>query len=168
MTSKAEYKCPSLAVDLVILYRAPEILDSKIVVIERRNPPLGLALPGGFVDYGEAVETAALREAKEETNLDIDGEKMRLIGVYSDPARDPRQHVVSVAFLGSPKDPNQLPVAGDDAKDFKMVSLRDLDSVVWCFDHRKIVDEAIRKIELETAIETLASFVESQGFAPGV
>src|SRR5512139_1202444 len=84
---------PLLTVDTVIVY------DGKLVLIRRKNPPFQghFALPGGFVELGETVETAAVREAKEETGLDV--ELIRLLGVYSEPSRDPRGHTVSVIFL---------------------------------------------------------------------
>lgn len=86
-------KCPLLTVDAVIFK------DGRFVLIKRKNPPFqGMwALPGGFVDIGETVEAAAVREAKEETGLDI--ELLALLNVYSDPARDPRGHTVSVVYI---------------------------------------------------------------------
>jgi 8-oxo-dGTP diphosphatase len=98
---------PLLAVDVVIELRdAP----GQIVLIERRYPPPGWALPGGFVDLGETVEAAAVREAREETGLDV--ELLALLGVYSDPARDVRGHTVAVVFVA--RAPGQ-PRGGDDA-----------------------------------------------------
>lgn len=100
---------PLLTVDVVI-----ELLDRDgrpIVLVERRNPPLGWALPGGFVDVGETVERAAIREAGEETSLDV---TLRvLLGVYSSPQRDPRGHTVSVVYVG---EAHGAPIARDDAK----------------------------------------------------
>ena len=83
---------PALTVDVVI--ELTDRPDRPIVLIERRNPPAGHALPGGFVDVGETVEAAAVREAREETGLEVT--LTRLLGVYSDPARDPRGHTVSI------------------------------------------------------------------------
>ena len=99
---------PLLTVDVVI-----ELADRPgrpVVLIERRNPPPGHALPGGFVDVGETVEAAAVREAREETGLEV--RLTRLLGVYSDPARDPRGHTVSVVYVGEARGE---PRAGDDA-----------------------------------------------------
>jgi ADP-ribose pyrophosphatase YjhB (NUDIX family) len=106
---------PGLAVDCIIL------LDGKVLLIHRRNPPHGWALPGGFVDYGETVEDAVRREMKEETGLDL--EDLRQFRVYSDPARDPRGHVVSVVFAARGKG---KPEAGDDADRYRLVDLADV------------------------------------------
>ena len=107
MTDAAVYRNPKPTVDLVI-----ELADApgQIVVIVRKNVPQGLALPGGFVDEGEWVADAAVREAKEETGLDV--ELVELFHVYSDPARDPRQHTMSTVFLERAA---RRPVGGDDA-----------------------------------------------------
>jgi 8-oxo-dGTP diphosphatase len=101
-------RTPPLTVDVVI-----ELEDRPgrpVVLIERGHPPPGFALPGGFVEFGETVEEAARREAREETGLDI--RIVALLGVYSDPARDPRGHTVSVVYVASARGE---PVAGDDA-----------------------------------------------------
>src|SRR5579859_6319432 len=98
---------PLLTVDVIIE------VGSGIVLVERRNPPPGWAIPGGFVDAGEPVEEAALREMKEETGLEV--VLSDLLYVYSDPRRDPRHHTATVVFLGRPADPAARPVAGDDA-----------------------------------------------------
>ncbi len=97
---------PLLTVDVVI-----ELDGGGIVLIERRNPPPGWAFPGGFVDVGETVERAAVREAKEETGLDV--ELVELLGVYSDPSRDSRFHTVSIVYVGRA---SGTPHAADDAK----------------------------------------------------
>ena len=106
-----------------------------IVLIHRKNPPFGWAIPGGFVDYGETVEAAAIREAKEETGLDV--ELIRQFHVYSDPARDERFHSVSVVFIGSA---SGTPVGGDDAAEARVFT-RDIlpDKIV--FDHRQILED---------------------------
>ena len=86
-----QYRNPLLTVDIIIE------MDDRIILIERRNPPRGWALPGGFVDYGESLETAAIREAKEETSLDIFIKEQ--FHTYSDPGRDPRHHTVSTVYI---------------------------------------------------------------------
>ena len=91
------YRNPAPTVDIIIeLLHRPH---RPIVLVERHNAPLGWALPGGFVDYGESVETAARREAQEETSLTIT--LIEQLAVYSDPARDPRQHTLSIVFLAT-------------------------------------------------------------------
>jgi 8-oxo-dGTP diphosphatase len=107
-----------------------------VVLIERKNPPHGWALPGGFVDYGETVETAAVREAKEETGLDV--VLTGLLGVYSDPDRDPRMHTMSVVFTGHAARP-EAAKAGDDAGNLRFFALDDLPDLA--FDHAKILDD---------------------------
>jgi 8-oxo-dGTP diphosphatase len=101
-------RTPEIAADIVI-----ELEDRPgrpIVIIRRAHPPLGHALPGGFVDIGETVEHAAVREAREETGLDVI--LVALLGVYSDPARDPRGHTVAIVYVATARGE---PVAGDDA-----------------------------------------------------
>ncbi len=122
---------PHLAVDTVIIYLG------KLVLIRRKNPPFqGLyALPGGFVEVGETVETAAAREAKEETGLDIGN--LKLLGVYSEPSRDPRGHTVSVVFLVVG---NGKLKAGSDASDTGLFGMNDIPELA--FDHRKIIENA--------------------------
>ena len=110
-------KTPHVAVDGVIeIYN--EGIFQGIVLIERKNPPYGYALPGGFVDIGESVEDALKREMKEEVQLDV--EIVDLLGVYSNPKRDPRFHVVSVVYICKA---NKDPVAADDAKSVEVISL---------------------------------------------
>lgn len=122
------YKNPAVAVDLII-----EVGDRGIVLIERKNPPSGWALPGGFVDYGESLETAAVREAREETQLEV-----TLLGQfhsYSRPDRDPRMHCISTVFVaraeGEPK-------AADDARDCALFP-RDRLPQTLAFDHAEIL-----------------------------
>ena len=121
---------PALAVDLVI-----ELVDRPgrpIVLIARRYPPAGHALPGGFVDVGETVEEAARREALEETGLAVDLKS--LLGVYSDPGRDPRGHTVSVVYVAEARGE---PRAGDDAARV-MVTRPDVPPPL-AFDHARIL-----------------------------
>jgi ADP-ribose pyrophosphatase YjhB (NUDIX family) len=131
---RQKFRNPVPAVDLII-----EVMDGRkirgIVLIERRNPPPGWALPGGFVDYGETLEAAAVREAREETSLDV--ELFGQFHAYSDPARDPRLHTVSTVFIARAKGE---PKAGDDARNAAVIDPRDRD-VPLAFDHRKILDD---------------------------
>ncbi|EPR42415.1 NUDIX hydrolase [Desulfovibrio sp. X2] len=106
-----------------------------VVLVERRNAPLGWALPGGFVDEGETVETAAVREASEETGLDV--ELSGILGVYSRPDRDPRHHTMSVVFTALPKTPGD-PTGGDDASSAVYFPLDALPSPI-VFDHAEIL-----------------------------
>ncbi|EAR20222.1 NUDIX domain-containing protein [Nitrococcus mobilis] len=121
---------PVVATDIIIrLQGRPE----RVVLVQRRNPPRGLALPGGFVDVGERVEQAAVREALEETGLRV--QLQALLGVYSDPSRDPRGHTISIVFVA---DGRGEPRAGDDAAAIRLVDPGDstLDLV---FDHAVIL-----------------------------
>ncbi|MBE9099115.1 NUDIX domain-containing protein [Vacuolonema iberomarrocanum] len=125
------YRNPIPTVDIII-----ELLDRPyrpIVLVERLNPPHGWALPGGFVDYGEAVEKAAIREAAEETGLHI--KLVEQFQVYSAPDRDPRHHTLSVVFLAMAKGE---PFAGDDAKNLAVFELWDIPQNL-CFDHERIL-----------------------------
>ncbi len=125
------YRNPAPTVDIII-----ELIDRPerpIVLIERQNEPFGWALPGGFVDYGESIETAAIREAEEEVSL-----KVKLVEqfyVYSDPARDPRQHTLAIAFIATA---TGKPVAADDAKNLGVFNQWDLPQNL-CFDHDQIM-----------------------------
>ncbi|HIP25277.1 MAG TPA: NUDIX hydrolase [Archaeoglobus profundus] len=125
-------KCITLTVDAVIPYQG------KIVVIRRKNEPFKgyYALPGGIVEYGETVEEAVLREVKEETGLDVEIHK--LVGVYSDPRRDPRGHFVSICFITIPIG-GELK-AGSDAKDIALFSLDNIPKLA--FDHNKMIEDA--------------------------
>ena len=110
-----------------------------IVLIERKNPPFGWALPGGFVDYGESLESAALREALEETSLEV--ELRYQLGTYSDPARDPRHHTISVVFVASA---TGEPRAADDAKEVGIFGRNSLPQQL-AFDHGKILQDYFEK-----------------------
>lgn len=120
---------PYLTVDGIIEYK------EGIVLVERSNPPLGWALPGGFVDYGESVEDAVIREVKEETNLDY--KQIRQFKVYSHPQRDPRFHTVSVVFIG--KGEGRLQPASD-AQNVKVFKLSQIPSKL-AFDHSRIIQD---------------------------
>lgn len=122
-------KNPVPTVDLIIEY------NEGIILIKRKNPPYGWALPGGFVDYGETLESAARREAKEETGLDV--ELIRQFHAYSDPARDPRHHTVTIVFLAKS---TGKPKAGDDAKEIGIFSENTLPDKI-AFDHRDILTD---------------------------
>lgn len=125
------YKNPVPTVDIIIA------VDEKIVLIKRKNPPHGWALPGGFVDYGESYEAAALREAKEETGLDV--KNLKQFHTYSTPGRDPRQHTASTVFTGNA---DQLPKAGDDALQVELFTKETLPPLL--FDHKQILDDYFR------------------------
>jgi 8-oxo-dGTP diphosphatase len=122
---------PLLTVDALIIY------DGKIVLIRRKNPPFKgrFALPGGFVEVRETVEAAVVREAKEETGLEI--ELVKLLGVYSEPLRDPRGHTVSICYLA--KGRGKLK-AGSDAKETGLFGLNEIPELA--FDHNKIIENA--------------------------
>jgi 8-oxo-dGTP diphosphatase len=125
---------PLLTVDVVI--ELADRMGRPIVLIERRNPPSGYALPGGFVDVGETVEAAAVRESREETGLEVT--LTRLLGVYSDPARDPRGHTASVVYVGEARGE---PRAGDDAARVIVADPRDPPPLA--FDHARILAEYV-------------------------
>ncbi|PSO47697.1 MAG: NUDIX hydrolase [Cyanobacteria bacterium SW_9_44_58] len=127
------YRNPVPTVDIIIELR--DRAHRPIILIERKNPPLGWALPGGFVDYGESVETAAKREAYEETSLDV--ELMEQFQVYSDPQRDARKHTLSIVFLAAAVG---TPQAADDAKNLRVFSLWELPENL-CFDHHQILTD---------------------------
>lgn len=127
---------PVLAADIII-----ELIDrpgSPIVLIERRNPPYGWALPGGFVDVGETLEQAAVREAKEETALTVT--LKALLGCYSDPRRDPRGHTVSAVYVSEARGE---PRAQDDAKKVGIFTLERFPTVL-AFDHAQILRDYAR------------------------
>lgn len=121
------YRNPFPTVDIIIE------MSGGIVLIERRNEPFGWALPGGFVDYGETLEQAAVREAMEETSLSVSN--LRLVGCYSDPARDPRLHAISTVYAATGEG---IPRAADDAANLAIFPLSALPAKL-CFDHAKIV-----------------------------
>ena len=122
------FRNPLLTVDIII-----EVGADQIVLIERKNPPHGWALPGGFVDYGESVEQAARREAKEETSLDV--ALTEQFHTYSDPGRDPRQHTVSTVFIATA---GSAPRGADDAKAARLFRQDNLPAPL-VFDHAEIL-----------------------------
>ncbi len=123
------YRNPFPTVDVIIR------VGEEVVLIERKGEPKGWALPGGFVDYGESLEAAAVREAREETGLEL--RELRQFGAYSDPARDPRQHNISVVFTARGEGELQ---GGDDAARAELFPLDALPSPL-CFDHGKILED---------------------------
>lgn len=127
MKTSSNSRNPVPTVDLIIEY------NEGIILIERKNPPDGWALPGGFVDYGETLESAARREAKEETGLDV--ELIRQFHAYSDPQRDPRHHTITIVFVAHAKG---RPKAGDDAKEIGIFTENILPDKI-AFDHRTIL-----------------------------
>lgn len=130
----SEYRNPVPTVDIIIELGGA---DGGIVLIERKNPPPGWALPGGFVDYGETLEQAAVREAKEETSLDI--ALVRQFHAYSDPDRDPRGHTITTVFVATAEGVSQ---ARDDARAVAVFPLEKI-RLPLAFDHRKILDDYI-------------------------
>lgn len=112
---------------------------SGIVLVERSSPPFGLALPGGFVDYGESLEEAVRREAAEETGLEL--ADLRQFHTYSDPSRDPRFHTISTVFMaraaGSPR-------AGDDAAAVRVVGREEAPGLAYAFDHGRVIADWLR------------------------
>ena len=125
-----KFRNPLLTVDIII-----ELTRGGIVLIERKNPPHGWALPGGFVDYGESIEAAAVREAKEETSLDV--VLTEQFYTYSDPARDARHHTVSTVFIASA---DGMPKGADDAKVASQFEENNLPTPL-VFDHARIVHD---------------------------
>lgn len=125
-----DIKTPLLTIDIII-----ELGANGIVLIERKNPPYGWALPGGFVDVGESLEAAARREAKEETTLDVD--LVCQMHAYSEPARDARFHTVSVVFVARA---TGAPVGADDAARAEVFTEETLPEVI-AFDHARIIKD---------------------------
>ena len=130
--ARQERKNPFPTVDILIE------IDGGIVLIERKNPPHGWAIPGGFVDYGESLERAAVREAKEETSLDV--KLVEQFHAYSDPARDLRFHTISTVFIATA---SGTPRAEDDAKAARIFREDNLPTPI-VFDHPKILSDYFR------------------------
>jgi ADP-ribose pyrophosphatase YjhB (NUDIX family) len=135
---RKEIITPKLTVDCIIDY------NGSVVLIERRNPPYGWALPGGFVDVGETVEAAVRREMLEETNLAL--HDLKQFHVYSDPGRDKRMHTVAVVFTARAVDP---PRAGDDAKNAKLCTRDEITRMIerreFAFDHGEILKDYVNQ-----------------------
>jgi 8-oxo-dGTP diphosphatase len=128
-----EFKNPGCTVDVVI-----QLPGDRVVLVERRHPPLGWALPGGFVDEGETLEAAAVREAREETGLEV--ELTEQFHAYSDPRRDPRRHTISTVFIGRA---GGEPRGGDDAAQARAYAWSALPHGV-VFDHDQILADVRR------------------------
>jgi ADP-ribose pyrophosphatase YjhB (NUDIX family) len=143
---KQKYRNPLVTVDIIIE------INGKIVLIERANPPYGWALPGGFVDYGEPLETSAVREAKEETSLDI--ELAEQFHTYSDPDRDPRYHTITTVYIAKG---TGIPKSADDAKNVGVYTQSQLpDPIV--FDHEKIIRDYFRYKKGESKTDIFSPF----------
>ncbi|MFC1849244.1 NUDIX domain-containing protein [candidate division CSSED10-310 bacterium] len=130
MSPEKKYRNPTPTVDIIISWK-----DQGIILIKRKNKPFGWALPGGFVDYGESLEAAAIREAKEETGLDVT--LLRQFHTYSDPDRDERLHSISTVFLAQA---DGEPRSGDDAIDYGVFEEHKLPHPL-VFDHAQILDD---------------------------
>jgi|Deesub1362A_J573_1020465.scaffolds.fasta_scaffold00350_11 8-oxo-dGTP diphosphatase len=126
------HEAPALTVDIIIER------DDKVLLIKRKNSPFKgqWAIPGGFVECGETTEEAAIREAKEETGLDVKVES--LLGVYSDPSRDPRGHVVSICYIAKAKGKEK---SGSDAEDARFFNIEEISNLKLAFDHGKILED---------------------------
>lgn len=131
------FKNPLLTADVVIICD-----DEKIVLVKRKNDPYKdfWALPGGFVEYGETVDDAACREALEETGLEV--ELGPMVGVYSEPSRDPRGHVITVCYIAKYKSGKLK--ADSDAKDVSKFALSELNGMGLAFDHNDILNDAFQ------------------------
>ncbi len=129
---------PYATVDIIIEY------EGGVILVERSNPPYGWALPGGFVEYGESLEQAAVRGVKEETNLDL--ADLRQFHTYSAPGRDPRFHTISTIFIA---DGIGKPIPGDDAANVKIVRYEDLLQGNYAFDHKEILEEYLVEKDLD-------------------
>ncbi len=138
-------KHPFLTVDAIILCD-----DDSIILVKRKNSPYKgfWALPGGFVEYGETVESAVLREVKEETGLEID--LYNISGVYSDLNRDPRGHVITICFTARRKGGNLK--ADTDALEVDCLKLDDIFKLKLAFDHKKIINDALKSVEFNLNI----------------
>jgi len=128
-------KNPSITVDAIVRY------NKGIVLIERKNPPFGWALPGGFIEYGESAEQTVAREVKEEIGLRLNAKSLSQFQVYSNPKRDPRGHIITIVFTAEGK--GKL-AAGDDSKNAKVFTEETLPKRI-AFDHRKILGDYFKR-----------------------
>ena len=135
-----KYKIPSLTADIFIFNN-----DFEFILIKRKNDPYKdcWALPGGFVEYGETVESAAVREAKEETSIDV--KLIDLVNVYSKPDRDPRGHTITVAYTAKGNMDDMK--ADDDAAEIGIFKYENLNKINIAFDHEKIIKDCLKIIE---------------------
>ncbi len=133
-----KYKCPIPTVDIIIEIKRKNGQEG-IILIKRKNPPHGWALPGGFVDCGESLEEAAVREAKEETSLDIKLKSQ--FHTYSDPKRDPRKHTISTVYVATAQG---KPKAQDDAQDIGIFTKEEINFPL-AFDHQKILADYFKQ-----------------------
>ena len=135
-------KTPYLTTDGIVEVYCNDDELLGIVLIQRKYPPLGLALPGGFVEVGETVENACIREMKEEISLDV--EIKELLGVYSDPKRDERFHTVSVVYVCKAYG---IPKGADDAKKAYLILFNEINLDMLAFDHGKILQDYLQKTQ---------------------
>ncbi len=133
-----KHKCPIPTVDIIIEITRRNGQEG-IILIKRKNPPHGWALPGGFVDRGESLEEAAVREAKEETSLDI--KLKNQFHTYSDPKRDPRKHTISTVYVATAQG---KPIAQDDAQDIRIFTEEEINFRL-AFDHQKILADYFKQ-----------------------
>jgi len=136
-----DYPRPAVSADCIIFDKSEGHLN--ILLVERKNDPFkGMwALPGGFIEEDETVDYGAHRELKEETGLELEMEQFR---AYSEPDRDPRGRIITIAFLAITEKANQEPKAGDDAKNVKWFSISELP--LLAFDHQKIIEDALKSL----------------------
>ncbi len=137
------FRNPVPTVDIII-----EVESKGVILIKRKNPPYGWAMPGGFVDYGEPLEEAAVREAKEETNLDV--KLIRQFHTYSDPKRDPRHHSISTVYIARGKG---KPKAKDDAVEIGVFSELNLPDEI-AFDHRSILRDYFKSMSSDPPVKS--------------
>jgi ADP-ribose pyrophosphatase YjhB (NUDIX family) len=127
-----EYRNPKSTADVIV------DIGGKILLINRKNPPYGWAIPGGFIDYGEGAEDAAIREIREEAGIEV--RDLTQFHFYSDPGRDPRHHTVTIVFTARS---DGIPKAGDDAAEYGLFEENQLPSPL-AFDHERILADYFR------------------------